>query len=725
MRSLLKLNLLRARRFFALALVLAPFTLASAKIEINPEVGAPKRVEAVEVQLISNYAGIPPKGETLQLGLRIKHDPHWHTYWRNPGDSGLPTQFEVTLPAGWKASSISWPAPQAIAIGPLLNFGFEGEIVLPVKIGLPGDVAGNRAMDKDLLIQAKAQWLMCKDVCIPGEADLTLMLKAGAEGLLQTPFAPLFDAMQSKTPAVLLSARYHVDSENRAMKLRVDLPTRNNGLYKSAYFFPYETGFIKAPDPQLGFQLVDGLRLELALAPNAGIPADVMGLLTIDGMPFEVKATKALSNEPVVWLQGGTPLQVPVKAAQAPAVDVASQSLGFILGLAFLGGLILNLMPCVFPVLGLKVLGFASHGSARQADRVVVAGIFSAGVLVSFWLLAALMTALQGAGEAIGWGFQLQSPWFVIAMAWLFALIGLNLSGLFEIGLSLTRLGRAAKPLPSRWSEFGSGVLAVLVATPCTAPFMGAALGATLTQSVPEKFAVFTAIGMGMALPYVLLTLTPKLSNYLPKPGQWMETFKQLLAFPMYATVAWLAWVLGQQIDLNAVLMLLLSLTTLSMAAWFYGRWQRASGGSSLPLGLCSLAVSLALVYGVALENNREESYVQWEPWSEIRVQTSLSAGKPVLVDFTAAWCVSCQVNKKAVLDRDVMQQFFREKKIVLLRADWTKRDAAITKELARYGRNGVPLYQAWLPGATRPVLLPELLTSGAVTDAFSGTRKP
>jgi thiol:disulfide interchange protein len=737
MRFLLKLKINAIRFFLSFLLFLSLPITVCAKLEVNQPVGASKKVDAVEVQLVSNYLGLPPKGETLQLGLRIKHDPHWHTYWRNPGDSGLPTQFDVKLPAGWLAGPIGWPAPQAIPIGPLLNFGFEGDIILPVKIDLPASAIGNGSLRTDTLIQAKAQWLMCKDVCIPGEADLTLLLKAGIDGHSKSAFSPLFDEMRLKSPTEVLSGEYVVSKDVGRVKLGISLPASSASAYKNVYFFPYESGLIKAPDAQQVFQLKDGLRLEAALAADASPPAAVLGLLLIDGKPFEVNANKALEPSPS-WLRGGINLpsaSLASGATKPPPLQASPQSLWLTLGLAVLGGFILNLMPCVFPVLGLKVLGFALHGTVAQAGRIKSASLFAAGVLVSFWLLAGLMTALQSAGEAVGWGFQLQSPWFVIAMAWLFTLIGLNLSGLFEVGLRFTQLGNSASTKPSRWTEFGSGVLAVLVATPCTAPFMGAALGATLSQTALEKFAVFTALGVGMALPYVLLTLSPKLNSYLPRPGRWMETFKQFLAFPMYATTAWLSWVLGQQTDLNTVLMLSLSLIMLSMAAWFYGRWQGNAGkklGELVLAGAAALA-GLGMVIGSASgsisesisESNIEAARVPWEPWSEVRVQTSLAAGKPVFVDFTAAWCVSCQVNKAAVLERARMQQFFSDRKIVLLRADWTKRDAAITAELARYGRNGVPLYQVWLPGASQPVLLPELLTSSAVTDAFGSPQKP
>ena len=356
------------------------------------------------------------------------------------------------------------------------------------------------------------------------------------------------------------------------------------------------------------------------------------------------------------------------------------------------------------------------------------------------------MIGLQGAGQAVGWGFQLQSPWFVAAMAWLFTLIGLNLFGVYEIGVRMTQLNES-KLSSHSWRDFGSGVLAVLVATPCTAPFMGAALGGTLSQSAWVKFAVFTALGLGMALPYVVLTAAPGATKWLPKPGAWMQTLKEVLAFPMLATVAWLAWVFSKQTGDEAILMMLFSLVMLALAAWAYGRWQRRSllgssvsgGGSGATVGwFIAGLLSLAAAFGLllpSLQNNERANIGDatsigeaksakldldgWQPWSPTAVQMALAQGNTVFVDFTAAWCVSCQVNKKLVLERASVADVFAVKKVVKLRADWTNRNAAITQELAKFGRNGVPLYQVWKPGKPQPMLLPEVLTTSIVLDAL------
>jgi thiol:disulfide interchange protein len=684
----------------------------------------------------------------------LKHDPHWHTYWRNPGDSGLPTQIDWKLPKDLQVGAIDWPVPHRIPIGPLVNYGYEGQLLLPVLVKLPADRSGIQT------IQAKVQWLMCKDVCIPGEADLALSINLGTVGK-ETTFKRLFDEAQSNAVKSGNSGlRAVFANEPNGVKLRVALNAANLVVDKKAGqeidFFPYQAEILQPASPLKVFAEGDGvqasaLRLETKGVDGVKLPEVLEGLLVINGKGFEVSAKKADA-----WVEAkGDSLLVseykgPIAASNLALKNterlvvptaVSNEPILLTLLFAFLGGLILNLMPCVFPVLGLKVLGFASHADASPKSRLQAALLFAAGVVGSFWMLSLLMIGLQSAGQAVGWGFQLQSPWFVSAMAWLFALIGLNLTGVFEVGVSLTRASFEEKKSPSKLSELGSGALAVLVATPCTAPFMGAALGATLGQSVVTQLGVFTMIGVGMALPYILLTLLPNAGRLLPKPGVWMQTLKQFLAFPMFATVAWLVWVYGQQLDVDAVFMLLLSLVMLGLGAWLYGLWQRHSliaGGTSPKAIALSVLTMAAIASGLMLlvQTDRgdrgdaaqvsakplqQSTAAGWDVWSNERVAELLAQGRPVFVDFTAAWCVSCQVNKKAVLERDAVKKFFADQKVALLRADWTKRDAAITQELARYQRNGVPMYQVWLPtaGPRKATLLPELLTQDLVISAF------
>jgi thiol:disulfide interchange protein len=712
---------------------------------------APVKVDAVEVQLVSNYDGKPPPGDQLKIGLLLKHDPHWHTYWRNPGDSGLPTEIQWKLPEKWQVGAIEWPVPKRIPIGPLVNFGFEGTLLLPVKLVVPDNMASFTTVTT---LTAKVQWLMCKDVCIPGEADLALMIGGAGSGK-PTAHKGLFDSAhhtavqnndQGRQP---LKASFSADSSIAKIRLLLG----DSGLVVDAKpgqeidFFPYQPEILQPAGVMKVYldssvRATPTLNIEAKWSESLKLPETLEGLLIVNGKGYEVFAKKA---SPWVDSQGATlvsqylgPRNESVAklggASNIVAPLVVDQPLVLTLVFAFVGGLILNLMPCVFPVLGLKILGFANHSGATSEARLRSALLFSIGVVASFWALALLMVILQSAGQAVGWGFQLQSPWFVVAMAWLFTLIGLNLTGVFEVGLSLTRTTMAAGK-QSALSEIGSGALAVLVATPCTAPFMGAALGATLGQNLAVQFAVFTMLGLGMALPYVLLTLVPAAAKILPHPGAWMQTLKHFLAFPMFATVAWLVWVFGQQLDIDAVLSLLLSLIAIGFAAWIYGQWQHVvlrNGVVATKAIFLLCAALIATVSAVALVANAARDSVStstasaskspgWEVWSQQRVDELLAQGKPVFVDFTAAWCVSCQVNKKAVLDGDKVRKFFADQKIVMLRADWTKRDADITKELVRYKRSGVPMYQVWLPtaGQKSAVLLPELLTSDIVISAF------
>lgn len=716
----------------------------------------PVRVDAVEVELVAQQDAAVP-GATALLGLRIRHDPHWHTYWRNPGDSGLPTQVALALPEGWKAGPIVWPAPHRIFVGPLANYAYEDEIVLPMPVEVPAAAAHGRVR-----VRSDVQWLMCKDVCIPGEAKLSLELPVAADAR-PGRHAELFRRAAADTPSAQVAVRAHL-ADGR-LSLGFDRPAA-----RTAEFFPYAEGWLNAPAPQSLHRLGDegGGRWLIELQPVAGVDAAALrnagfdtgpvGVLRIDGQPFEVRAT--LTAEPpgagtlVSTAQGapdprassgaGTGVGSRLLGAlgAGPALPGAQPSLTLLTAALFgvIGGLILNLMPCVFPVIGIKVLGFARHAQSHRADSRRGALAFGAGVLLSFWALAGILLALRAAGEAVGWGFQLQSPAFVAAMALLFVLIGMNFAGVFEIGLGLTRLGNADARVAGSGNltgSFGSGVLAVLVATPCTAPFMGSALGFTLGRSVPEVLTVFSAIAVGMALPYLFFGFFPRALAWLPRPGRWMESFRQFLAFPMFATAAWLAWVLGLQAGIDAVLALAIGAVLVALAAWLYGRFVQA-GKAAAHRVLAGALGAVALVVGVwlglpsaaaptaqpgaagAAAAARDDA---WEPWSEARVAQALSAGRGVFVDFTAAWCVSCQANKALVLTRDPVASEMRARGVVQLRADWTNRDPAITDELARHGRNGVPLYLVYVPGEPAPRVLPELLSAGMVMEALRAIR--
>jgi thiol:disulfide interchange protein/DsbC/DsbD-like thiol-disulfide interchange protein len=750
----------RAAAFAAGLLMLAAAGLASAQAPAPQARTGVQRADAVEIELIAERSAVRP-GERVLLGLRIRHEPHWHTYWRNPGDSGLATQIEPSGPAGTRFDAVQWPAPVRLWVGPLANYGYEDEIVLPFAAEVPRGMAGPR-----MRFEAAAQWLVCKDVCIPGEARLAIELPVVADTAAQPArslHAPLFDAMANRTPdaAKPVSGGAHRDGQ----RLAIAFPSPPGGAaIVRAEFFPYAEGVVSVPAPQALSKTAAGWRLDLELADGATLPASIDGLLWVDGRAIELQAPIAAGPAPtgtpvsvaaqpaglskaggslLGGLQGGsTGSTVPLEALGPAAgtdplgAGAADASLALALLFGVLGGAILNLMPCVFPVVGLKVIGFAqASGDARGARRAMRRGAFAfaAGVLVSFWLLAALMLGLRAAGESVGWGFQLQSPAFVAAMALLFVAVGLNFSGVFEFGMALTRLGGVGGS--STAGSFGAGVLAVLVATPCTAPFMGSALGFTLAQPAAYTMAVFTAIGLGMAAPYVVLGLVPGWVRRLPRPGRWMQTLREVLAFPMYATAAWLAWVLVQQAGADAMLRLLFASVAVAAGAWAWGRWMN---GTPRRPALAWALVGLASIATVALTEpllddaprpaaasaaprttGGTPGSLEWAVWSDEAVSAALAEGRTVFVDFTAAWCVSCQANKKLVLEREAVTSAMRDQRVVALRADWTQRDPAITAALARHGRNGVPLYLVLRPGDARPRVLPELLTSAVVLDAI------
>nr|WP_266003691.1 thioredoxin family protein [Paucibacter sp. PLA-PC-4] len=673
--------------------------------------GAVVTTEQVRAELVAHAPEGLESGKPAWLGLLIKHQPHWHTYWRNPGDSGLPTRMDWQLPAGVTVGEIQWPTPQRLPVGPLVNYGYEGELLLAVPLTIGPEFKGG-----SLKLQMMADWLVCKEVCIPesGEFALDLPVAAATAG-----HAAQFERARAGLPQAL-QARIAAAVEGQQVALRIEgLPAAWRGRELQA--FPEEAGvFDHAAAPTLQWE-GEALKLRLPLsAQRSESPAALQLVLRPAGEPG-VRLAYAVAAWPAGVAAAPAPALQPVTAV----VEETPQSVSLALLLAFAGGLLLNLMPCVFPVLSLKVLGFAQHAADR---RVLVAGglAYTAGVVLSFLALAGLLLALRAGGAQLGWGFQLQSPGFVAALALLFGVIGLNLLGVFELRAvlpgNLAGL-RAANPVLDHGL---TGVLAVAVASPCTAPFMGVALGAALTLPTWQALAVFAMLGLGMAAPYLAASLWPGLARALPRPGAWMRHFKILMAFPMFATVLWLLWVLGQQVGIDGAVALLGVLLTLALAAWVFSAPDLAPRGRQI-LGTLSLVLvaATALWAWPALREPPPAASVGattegWQPWSADRVEAAQAAGQPVLVDFTAAWCVTCQFNKRTTLADSQLLADMQAKNVLLLRADWTRRDAAITQTLRSLGRSGVPVYAVYLPGAAAPQLLPEILSLASVREALS-----
>ncbi len=652
---------------------------------------APVVTEHVEAELIAARDAAEP-GKPLVVALRLKAIPGWHTYWRNPGDSGQPTSIDWKLPAGFAAGAIRWPVPQKLPLGPLANYGYEGEVLLATDIAVPAGVQG------PVTLAARAKWLVCNpERCIPESGDFALTLPIGPGKPAR--WGAAFERIN--LPRAAPPAEWKLSAWRDGARVLLEV---SDAQVRTLSFFPYEEGKVQHAGAQPLERTAGGLRLAIPLAEQpVGVLDRALGILVTEGArAFEIDvpiAGAALASQP-----GAVP--------QAKPGVVAPPSLGLALALAFafVGGLLLNLMPCVLPVLGIKVLGLAKQRSGRAHALLYVMG-----VVTSFLGLAGLLVALKSAGVALGWGFQLQSPAFIAALAFLFFGLALNLSGVFELGW-LAPQTRLAHP---HADAFFTGVLAVVVASPCTTPFMGAAMGFAFLESAQTAFFVFAALGIGMALPYAVLAWRTEWLRWLPKPGAWMVRLKQFLAFPLYGTVIWLAWVLGMQAGLDAVVRLLGGLLALGIAAWLAGSMPRARL-AALVLAIVAVA---AVVPSTRTSPEPLRSEGMWEPWSNERLAALSVQGKSAFVDFTAAWCITCQVNKKLVLSDAVVERAFRDKGVTLLRADWTREDPEITRALADLGRNGVPVYVLYVPGQP-PRLLPELLTREAVIAALADLKE-
>ncbi|MES2697742.1 MAG: protein-disulfide reductase DsbD domain-containing protein [Verrucomicrobiota bacterium] len=716
--------------------LLLPFALGLATLfaASAAQAATAARTPHVKASLVAADASVQP-GKPITLALRLQHDPHWHTYWQNPG-TGLPTELKWDLPPGWQAGPIQWPAPILLKdkSGNVVGNGYEGDTLLPLTLTAPAD-----AKPGPVELKVAAEWLECEAICVPGSAKLTFPLTVG-------PDAPKPDATWGgkirSTVAGLprTDANWKVTAARDGKNATLTVTPAGAGpthkpqglhFFNTDTVIAYDQPQTVTPDGRGGFVLT------LKLSDEA--PADAKALIgvltstngwhaqgTLRGLAVDTPFSGPLAT--LAPTSGGTSSAQQTSAAAGTAAAAAgpATSLLTMLGLAFVGGLILNLMPCVFPVIGIKILGFVNQAGHERAKVIAHGLIFTVGVLLSFWVLAGLLTVLGGGR---GWGYQLQIPGFVFSVAIVMLVFAMSLSGVFEFGLSATAVGGNLQMKSGYAGTFFTGILATVVATPCSAPFLATALGATLSLAPVEKFAVFTAIGLGLSTPYLLLSMFPAAVKILPRPGAWMETFKQLMAFPLYATVAYLVWVLAGQTSDEGFRGVLFGLVLVAMAVWIYGRWTApgASAGRAR-FGVGGLiavgAFGLWLGWPQQMEANAQRApgavpEIVWQPWSPEAVAKLRDEGRIVYVDFTARWCATCQTNKKLVFSSSDVLRTFDEKKIVTLRADWTNQDSRITAELAKYQRAAVPFNLIWIPGKADPVLLPEVLTPGIVLDAL------
>jgi thiol:disulfide interchange protein DsbD len=706
-----------------LRLFAAPLLLLS--LMLAPAAAAPVNSGHIEAELVAQERAAVP-GSTVIVALRQNIADGWHTYWRNPGDSGEATKIGWTLPAGWKAGEIMWPAPRNLPIGPLMNYGYEGEVLLPVAIEVPAD-----ARPGPNTLKADVAFLVCKDLCIPEDVSLTLDLPVAAAPAGQTPQwgKRIADTLAALPKDGDLTAVFAPPAEGSPkLRLAVTGPAAAGTKVTEAYFFPFDGAVVEHAAAQAVERGPEGLTLSLGpgFAFRQGpAPTSLAGVVVINGQAHEISAEAGAVPAEASGL-GAPP-------AKAPAQTVPNLSIGLALALAFLGGLILNLMPCVFPVLSLKAAALAGH--AHEAPRVRAQGLaFLLGVVTTFLTLAGALLVARAAGQAVGWGFQLQSPQVVAVLALVMLLVALNLSGVFEIGTSVQNAGSGLAARGGLAGSFFTGVLAVVVAAPCTAPFMAGAIGYALVQPPAMSLAVFLALALGLAAPFVALSFAPALLKRMPKPGPWMDILRRVLAFPMYAAAAWLVWVLSIQGGPTGLARMLGAAVLAAFAAWLFGLSQtrKALGKPALVpsvLAAVALVASLAGVTigaytpaAVAQETGAPVSQaaeIPSEPWSPERVAQLQAEGRPIFVNFTAAWCVTCQVNDKVALSTKRAAEAFQAANAVYLKGDWTNRNAEIAAALAAQGRAGVPLYLVYPKGGGAPKVLPQLLTDGLVAKAL------
>ncbi|HEV7257604.1 MAG TPA: protein-disulfide reductase DsbD domain-containing protein [Bosea sp. (in: a-proteobacteria)] len=692
----------------ALALVAPGLAVAAESVAVS----SPR----VTATLLSSRDAVAP-GERFQVALVQKIAPGWHTYWRNPGDSGEPTRIDWTLPAGMSAGDIQWPAPKALPVEPLVNFGFEGTVLLPVEIAVPPDAKpGER-----LTLKADATWLVCEKICIPEEGAFTLDLPIAPVAAVDEAAQARIEAARAALPAPAdFKGRLAADGEGLALTL-----PGLSGSHSDLRFFPLSDTLIEHAAKQDSSAGTDGTVLRLIRSSAFKITgAEIEAVLTFK----EGGSTRALSLlaavDPVLVASGADAAASPRPAVvriPLPA-EGADLTLWAALLFAFAGGLILNLMPCVLPVLFIKALGFAQLARANRAEVREQGLLFLAGVVVTFMALAGMVIILGALGSSVGWGFQLQSPPLVIALAVVMTLIGLNLLGAFEVGTSAAGVGHGLASRGGRLGAFMTGALAVIVATPCTAPFMGAAVGYAVTQPPTLGLAVFMALALGFALPVVALSFAPGLLRLLPKPGRWMLILKQAFAFPMFATAIWLIWVASVQAGPGGVLAALVAVLAAGFVVWLVGVTRNAGRGriaaSALSV-LVAFAAGWFVIQSAVPEVTTQARAGDIQAWTPERVAALQAEGRPVFVNFTAAWCITCLANERVALARQEVKDAFAELKVVYLKADWTNRNSQIAMALAEQGRAGVPLY-LFYPGTkgAQPEVLPQLLTPDMIVTA-------
>lgn len=689
--------------------MIVAFHLSIVLLTTLPAWANPVQTPRVEVQLVSEVQSIQP-GTPFWLGLNFKIKEGWHTYWQNPGDSGTPPSLKWTLPSGFKAGGLVYPYPERLPAGPLMNFGYEDRVLLLIQVIPPQQVS----TAKPVQLRTKADWLVCQVDCIPETANLTLTLPVATQASTvnrqwQSAFEQTRQRIPKPSPWDAIATM-----EGETLQLRIKTPQLQPNQVQQVTFFPNEDGIITNAAKQTVSFDAEGLVLTLQRGNRSQIDR-VNGVLVLQEQLDQQAATQAFT------------VQAAVNRNPTATTSVSKSALPLwqVLLLALVGGMVLNLMPCVFPVLFLKAFNIVQRSTESPKQVRLGAIAFTAGVLASFAVVAVTLLILRGLGQQIGWGFQLQSPAFVLLMAYVMFAVGLSLSGVFVFGASLMGIGQKLTTHSGYWGEFFTGVFATVVATPCTAPFMATAIGVAMTQPAFVALAIFELLGLGLALPYLILSLIPAVQRLLPKPGAWMETFSQLLAFPMYAATAWLVWVLTLQTGTTGLAIASTGLLLVAFAAWLHQKirlishWGQRVGMIAVfaIMGFALTLIQLPSPTNVPPGLNQAQTAgLAWQPYTPEKLTALRQSGKPVFVNFTAAWCITCQVNEQVAFNQPETIAAFQAKNVTLLKADWTNRNPIITKALESFGRSGVPLYVLYpASSATEPIILPQLLSPGEV----------
>lgn len=689
-------------RLFRLAFVLLLAAVGAA---------APAAAQAVfqsdqsKAELLLDRTAVAP-GDSVWVALQLDIIPGWHTYWRTPGDSGLPAEIRWALPEGLTAESIQWPTPERIPYGDLMNFGYHDRVLLLTELRV-----GEQVPAGDIKLQAEASWLVCADICIPQDAAFSLPLTVGPGGA-ETAASTVIATTRAGLPQ---RATWPASATIRDGVLQITAKPGLGDKVTGAVFFPYDDGVIVNAAPQEMRLNDDEVRLTIPTGEKAGTVTGINGLLVV-----QADGGSAAGYEIAAPLAGA--------ATSAAAADAtAAMPLAAALLLAFLGGLILNVMPCVLPVLVMKAMSFISRG-ATDAGALRRDGLaYTAGVMVAFGVLVVSLLALRAGSSAVGWGFQLQSPPFVATLAFIMLALGLSLSGVFTIGGSFG-MGQSLTARGGASGSFFTGLLAVVVATPCTAPFMGAALGFALTQTPAMTILIFEALALGLAFPYLVISFAPGVARRLPRPGVWMERVKQVLAFPLYGAAAWLVWVLSQQVDAAGFAVALAGMVFVGFAAWLWGTaalaspraqmWTKVTAVASVVIALASIA-ALRGQTPITAARQAVAPTANYEPYSETRLAQLRAEGRPVFVNFTAAWCISCLVNERVALSRPEVVDALKGRNVAYLKGDWTNRNTEIAEALHKLGRDGVPLYVLYSPSGEAKIL-PQVLTPSLVVEAIN-----